>query len=139
MSYNYSNRSLERLRTCDERIQNIFEELIKYHDITIIQGHRTEEQHNDYLARGATKVPYSKTKHRHKPSLAIDAAPWPIPKNWGDRDWKERVKFYELGRLVLVEAKRQNVKIRWGGDWDGDGNYNDQSFDDLVHFEIEED
>lgn len=31
------------------------------------------------------------------------------------------------------------VTLRWGGDWDSDTEVNDNSFDDLVHFEIKED
>ena len=27
-------------------------------------------------------------------------------------------------------------KIRWGGDWDSDGEIKDNNFDDLVHIEI---
>jgi hypothetical protein len=28
------------------------------------------------------------------------------------------------------------VRVRWGGDWDGDFETKDNKFDDLVHFEI---
>jgi peptidoglycan L-alanyl-D-glutamate endopeptidase CwlK len=30
------------------------------------------------------------------------------------------------------------IKIRWGGDWDSDGDINDNRFDDLVHVEIKD-
>jgi len=30
------------------------------------------------------------------------------------------------------------VTLRWGGDWDRDTEVQDNSFDDLVHFEIVE-
>ena len=53
-----------------------------------------------------------------------------------DSAWKERAKFYELAAIVKYEAKKLNVNVRWGGDWDGDGDYTDQTFDDLVHFEF---
>jgi len=29
-----------------------------------------------------------------------------------------------------------NVSVRWGGDWDSDGEIADNSFDDLVHVEL---
>ncbi len=38
--------------------------------------------------------------------------------------------------LVRGIAVSWGVKIRWGGDWDMDGDLKDNSFDDLVHFEI---
>jgi hypothetical protein len=33
-------------------------------------------------------------------------------------------------------AHEMGVKIRWGGDWDSDGEIKDNSFDDLVHVEL---
>lgn len=137
MSYSYGKKSRQQLDTCDPRLIEIFEEAIKYVDITIIQGHRTPKQHAGYLASGATKVPYEKTMHRFNPSKAIDAAPWPIPggASWGAK-WKDRVKFYELAAIIRLIAAQKGIKIRWGGDWDGDYDYWDQTFDDLVHFEL---
>lgn len=29
-----------------------------------------------------------------------------------------------------------NIPVRWGGDWDSDWRTVDNSFDDLMHFEI---
>ena len=131
----FSKRSLDRLETCDDRLQSIMKEVIKHYDCTIIQGHRTAEEHAQYLAEGRTKVPYEKTMHRFTPSLAVDAAPYPIPEKWGEK-WIDRVKFYEFAALVRYEAAKHGVNIRWGGDWDGDGDYSDQTFSDLVHFEL---
>ena len=33
-------------------------------------------------------------------------------------------------------AKFMNVSLRWGGDWDGDGDRTDQTFNDLMHWEL---
>jgi len=38
--------------------------------------------------------------------------------------------------MVRGIGKQLNVNIRWGGDWDSDGEVADNSFDDLVHVEI---
>ena len=35
-------------------------------------------------------------------------------------------------------GKAMGVNIRWGGDWDSDGDINDNKFDDLVHVEIKD-
>ena len=29
-----------------------------------------------------------------------------------------------------------NIKLRWGGDWNDNKDFSDQTFDDLVHFEL---
>jgi hypothetical protein len=41
-----------------------------------------------------------------------------------------------MGGMVRGIAKALNLKVRWGGDWDSDGEIKDNSFDDLVHIEI---
>jgi len=33
-------------------------------------------------------------------------------------------------------AQSLGYPLRWGGDWDGDTETNDNRFDDLVHFEL---
>ena len=92
-------------------------------------------------------------------SLAADVAPWPL-------DWDTRVlkplrvqpaetspgalvgtldpralknlcRFYHFAGWVLATASRLSIPIRWGGDWDGDRDFMDQTFDDLVHFELD--
>lgn len=132
----YSKKSLEELNTCDVRLQNIFKAILPFRDHVIIQGHRTKEQHLDMIKKGATRVTYDKTMHRFNPSKAIDVSPYPIPLNWGSKSTLELVKFYNFASIVLFEAYKQGVNIRWGGDWDSDGDYSDQKFNDLVHFEL---
>ena len=41
-----------------------------------------------------------------------------------------------FGGLVTGLAKQKGIPLRWGGDWDGDNNFKDNRFDDLVHFEL---
>jgi len=135
--YSYSNKSSERLNTCDSRLIDIFNEVIKYYDNTILEGHRDRDTQNHAYDMGHSKVEFPNSKHNRYPSAAVDAAPWPIPENWGEA-WKDRVKFYELAAIVKFVAASKGIKIRWGGDWDSDGDYWDNSFDDLVHFEIDE-
>lgn len=131
----FGKTSTARLDTCDSRLRLIFNEIIEHYDCTIIQGYRTPDQHAQYLKEGRTRVPYERSMHRFKPSLAVDAAPWPIPEKWGEK-WEDRVKFYELAALARFIATKHGIKIRWGGDWDSDYDYKDQTFNDLVHFEI---
>lgn len=45
-------------------------------------------------------------------------------------------RFYYLGALVRKTAEVLNITIRWGGDWDSDTDFFDQTFNDLVHFEL---
>ena len=123
--YKFGKRSRDRLRGVDVRIINVLNELIKIMDVTVIEGLRSADRQKELLAKGATKVKYSK----HMDGRAVDIAPYPI-------DWKDRDRFHYMGGMIRGIAKQLNVPIRWGGDWDSDGEVKDNGFDDLVHIEI---
>jgi peptidoglycan L-alanyl-D-glutamate endopeptidase CwlK len=123
--YKFGKRSRNRLKGVDSRLVNVLNELIKIMDVTVIEGLRSAERQEELLAKGATKVKYSK----HMEGKAVDIAPYPI-------DWNDRERFHYMGGMVRGIAKALNLDIRWGGDWDSDGEIKDNKFDDLVHIEI---
>lgn len=125
----FSNRSKSRLNTCDKRLVELFNEVVKGFDCTIIEGHRGKEKQNAAYNSGHSKVKYPNGKHNKTPSVAVDVAPYPI-------DWKDRDRFHYFGGYVLGIAAKMGLRIRWGGDWDMDTQTKDNKFDDLVHFEI---
>lgn len=127
----FSNISLKRLGECHEKLQALFHAVNERMECSILTGHRTrEEQEQAYTAK-LSKAKFGQSPHNFKPSLAVDAAPYPI-------DWKNTDRFYEFAQVVLQTAEEQGIDIRWGGDWDGDGDTKDQTFNDLVHFELAE-
>lgn len=132
----FSKKSTDRLRTCDWDLQSIFTEVVKYYDCTIIEGHRGEQKQNRLFDKKKSRLRWPDGKHNSYPSKAVDVAPYPIPENWGADHFKDLAKFYELHAIVKFVAAQKNIKIRWGGDWDNDGDYRDNKFDDLVHFEV---
>lgn len=127
----FGNHSLTMLDSCDERLQAVFFEAIEHFDCKIIEGHRGEERQNEMLTQGKSMLGWPNSRHNAEPSLAIDAAPWPIV-------WEDRERFYAFGGFVKGIAVCMSIPIRWGGDWDGDWSFKDQDFHDLGHFEIRE-
>ena len=127
----FGSRSINRIKTCDQRLQELFYEVVKHFDCTIIEGHRGEERQNKAYNDGKSKVKYPNGKHNQFPSVAVDVAPYPI-------DWSDRDRFHYFGGFVLGGAKQKGLNIRWGGDWNQDTQTKDNKFDDLVHFEIKE-
>ena len=121
----FGKRSKQRLKGVDTKLVNVLNELIKIMDVTIIEGLRTQERQDELVAKGASKTRYSK----HIQGKAVDLAPYPI-------DWEDRERFHYMGGMVRGIAEQLNVPVRWGGDWDSDGEIKDNSFDDLVHVEI---
>ena len=121
----FGKRSKERLKGVDRRLVSVLNELIKIMDVTIIEGLRSEQRQEKLLKEGSTKTKFSK----HIEGKAVDLAPYPI-------DWNDRDRFHYMGGMIRGIAKQLNVPVRWGGDWDSDGETKDNSFDDLVHVEI---
>lgn len=133
----FGARSKACLEQAHPQLVEIAYKIIPFYDFAVLESHRTRKQHEAFLKKKLSKVPYEQSKHSTLPSKAVHFVPWPIPggDTWG-KEWKDRVKFYELAALVRYEAKRAGYNVRWGGDWDGDYDYKDQTFDDLAHFEL---
>ena len=125
----FGKRSKERLATCDERLQKVFNEVIKTVDCSVLEGHRGEERQNRLLKEGKTKVAYPKGRHNAFPSRAADVVPYPI-------DWKDRERFHLFAGFVLGVANRMGITLRWGGDWNMNFEVDDNKFDDFPHFEL---
>lgn len=95
-------------------------------DITVIEGVRTLERQKQLLAQGATKTLNSK----HLVREAVDMAPYPV-------DWKNLDRFRTMRDHMFEAAKELGTKIRWGGDWNRNGDSKDEKFYDGPHFELD--
>jgi len=129
MIYQYSYKSKKALASAHNDLQLLFNEVIKVIDCTIIFGHRTEEEQNEMVRKGYSKLTYPKSMHNKSPALAVDAVPYPI-------FWEKRERFVYFAGIVKGIASQLNINIRWGGDWDSDNDLLDQTWMDLPHFEL---
>lgn len=133
--YQLSQSSENNLLTCDKRLQMVAYRAIDIIDFTVLEGRRSKERQNRLYEQGKSKVQWPDSKHNVEDpddlSKAFDLAPYPI-------DWDHKDEFILLGGVMITLAHEMGVPLRWGGDWDGDNDLYDQSFDDLVHFEIDE-
>ena len=127
----FGNSSKKRLKTCDERLQKVFNEVIKYVDCSVLEGHRSQERQDMLYEEGKTKVKYPNGRHNADPSRAVDVTPYPV-------DWDDRERQTLFAGFVLGMARSMGIKLRWGGDWDMDFDVQDNKFDDFPHFEIRE-
>lgn len=152
----YSKSSNDKLFTCDARLQKIFSRIIVWYDNTVLVGHRGREDQEKAVAEGRSKVHYPNSHHNSSPSRAADVAPylgggrgipWPkTPAFLSQLSKEERAElntyvkataqFYHFAGVVEATAHEMGVSTRWGGDWDRDHCFSDQTFDDLVHFEL---
>ena len=127
----FGKRSKERLATCDERLQKIFNEVIKYIDCSVLEGHRGEARQNKLCDEGKSKVRYPNGRHNATPSRAVDITPYPV-------DWEDRERQTLFAGFVIGLATSMGINIRWGGDWNKDFKVQDNKFDDFPHFELKE-
>ena len=118
-----------RLATCDERLQKVFNEVIKYIDCSVLEGHRDEYRQDKLFEEGKTKVKFPMGRHNSSPSRAVDVTPYPV-------DWADRERQTLFAGFVLGIARSMDIKLRWGGDWNQDFKVQDNKFDDFPHFEI---
>lgn len=131
----FSKTSVERLSTCHLDLQLLFTKVVQVYDCSILAGYRGEAEQTRAFHEGKSKTPWPKSKHNSMPSIAVDAAPYPIL--WPDKsDPKNWARFYYLAGYVLGVAEELHIPLRWGGDWDGDRDIHEQNFDDLPHFEL---
>ena len=125
----FGRRSRKNLETCHEDLQELFNQVIKYFDCTVIQGHRGKEEQNKYFDEGKSKVKYPNGRHNASPSNAVDVVPYPI-------DWKDTDRMYYFSGFVKGIAAKLGIPIRWGGDWNDNTEVKDTNFKDLPHFEL---
>lgn len=133
----FGESSLNKLSTCHPDIQKVMNEAIKLFDFTVLYGYRnSQEQMELYKVgrklndKGVWEVvgktvtnldgTIKKSNHNHKPSKAIDIAPYPI-------DWNDIERFKVMSMIVLKCAKDLGIKLEWGGNW---------KMKDYPHFEL---
>jgi len=125
----FGSKSKKNLATCDQKLQDIFNEVIKVVDCSVLEGHRSGERQNKLYEEGKTKVRYPDGRHNASPSNAVDVAPYPI-------DWDDRERFHLFAGYVLGVASGMGITLRWGGDWNMNFEVDDNKFDDFPHFEL---
>lgn len=142
--YSFGPRSRRNLNQCHDDLQIVFNEVLTLIDCSVLVGFRPEAEQARAFSAGNSQLQWPHSKHNRSPSLAADVAPYPIIWEESDRVARTKVmgRFYLLGGIVICMAERLRLeghithRLRWGGDWDMDGDILDQRFDDLAHFEL---
>ncbi len=121
MTYQYGTTSKERLNTCHSNLQRLLLEAIRHRDVTILCGHRPEDEQNAAADAGRSNLRWPDGKHNKLPSRAVDAGPWPL-------DWDDRDALMEFSGFILGLAAAMDIKVRSGALWKKPW--------DPLHFEI---
>lgn len=152
--YSFGKVSTKNRDECEAGLQQVLNGSIIVYNFSVVCGHRGEVAQNRAHAAGFSTVKFPFGKHNKMPSEAFDI--YPYHKKYGCltghhsqvikiadelgmtllevENWITQ-EFCVMAGVVLATAAREGITIRWGGDWDGDGDRLDQKFDDLAHFE----
>lgn len=160
MAHSFGKASLVKLGTLHKDLQTVLNVAIQQCevDFTITEGYRPPEKQFEYYKKGRklgtdgkwivvnpkgiiTNVDGYKVKgnHNYNPSLAVDIAVF-VPNKPG--------LTYDLAHLSYIAGSIMRIadslyekgdithKIRWGGDWNFNGDFSDSRLPDKPHFEL---
>jgi peptidoglycan L-alanyl-D-glutamate endopeptidase CwlK len=97
-------------------------------DFAVTDGVRTLAEQQAFFAAGATKT----MKSRHLGGFAVDVVACIGPKKISYSE----ILMKQIKDAMFQAAKELKVPIRWGGDWNCNGDSGDETFVDMPHFEL---
>jgi hypothetical protein len=138
--YGFGRSSNAKLETCHPDLKAVANKVMTWqvYDFTIVWGWRGEKDQNQAFLTNASGKRWPESKHNiidinGKPqSIALDFAPWVnngIP-------WKDEHAFAVLGGMFIAAGAELKLPVRYGGDWDMDGETTDQRLMDWGHVEL---
>jgi peptidoglycan L-alanyl-D-glutamate endopeptidase CwlK len=144
MGFKFGERSIDNLDTAHADLKLIMQEALHRSmvDFGVSEGYRSLERQLKLFKEGKSRIDgiKKKGKHNHFPSLAVDIYAY-VPGNK-----KLAYDKAHLGYLagvimtvadLLLEEGEISHRLRWGGNWDGDGTLLvDQNLKDMPHFEL---
>lgn len=140
--FKFGSVSSKLLESAHDDLKKVMFEAIKLSpvDFGISESHRSTERQQLLYQLGKSKIDgvYKKGKHNSFPSLAVDVYAFVN----GSASYNAHHVLVLAGAILataekLYQEKMISHRVRWGGNWDMDGEpVTDQSFDDLVHFEL---
>ena len=135
MSREWGERSAKVRATLSVDLKKVVDRILaEVADISLTSGHRGKEEQNGLFRDGKSTLEYPQSKHNRYPSIAVDFQPYPRPK----RDVKLWAALAYVAGQAIAIGKEEGIEIRWGGDWNRNGDLTDNNFDDLFHLEIVE-
>lgn len=126
----FSSVSKKRLLGAHPLLQKLMNAAIKEFDFTILQSQRGRADQELAFKLGNTKVHYGNSAHNWAPAIALDIAPYPV--NWS------RLKPFIILQFEIIKpiARKLDIEIRQGLDWNRNGDITDENFIDYPHVEL---
>lgn len=141
MSRSWGKKSKTAYDTLHPLMQKLMDSVLLRVDITIEFGLRSKEVQDAFFAQKVSKVKFPNSRHNktRDPLLktnmylfsdAVDITPYPLGYKATEKD------LIQLSKIVFEEAAKLNIKIRWGGDFNMDGDKTKSDSWDKYHYEL---
>ena len=127
--YRLGKRSLLRLEGVHPDLVRVVKRAIGMTtiDFTVLEGVRSQVRQMELFQSGASKTMNS----RHLTGHAVDLGAW----MFGEVSWHWPL-YYKINKAMKLAMLEESVLLRWGGDWDSDGDYEDETWRDGPHYEL---
>lgn len=129
----WGTKSTKVYDTIDPRLQDIMDYVLhNVADVSLLYGHRNEALQHHLFVTGKSQLDWPDSWHNLQPSRAVDFQPYPRP----EREVKLWAGLAYVAGRAIEYARTHGWTLRWGGDWNRDGDLTNQDFDDLFHLEL---
>jgi peptidoglycan LD-endopeptidase CwlK len=125
----FSDRSKKARKELHPTLQKLVDLAIKEVDFVILDAQRGRAEQEKARKGGFSKAGFGQSAHNYIPAVALDVCPYPI-------DFDDAAKFRKIAKVFMRIAEEHDLPIRWGGDWDMDGDWKNERFLDWGHFEL---
>lgn len=126
----FSKRSKSVLNELHPFLQKVALAAILEIDFVLLDAQRGRAEQTAAYKGGFSKARFGESAHNYEPGLAFDLCPYPV-------DFDDEVKFIRIHGVITRNAKRLDVPLRWGADWNRNGKYTDEGFRDWGHYELD--
>lgn len=137
--YKLGKTSLDRLRGVHPNLVAVVVLAIRKssQDFSVLEGVRSKERQAELYAQGRTTPGQVVTWTLNSPHFvkddgyghAVDLTPYPL-------NWQDIPAFDRMAKAMFEASEELGIPIRWGADWDKDGNPRERGESDSPHFEL---
>lgn len=127
--FTFSQQSKNSIAKLHPKLRAIVEEAIDEIDFKVLDSTRGRAAQTKAFMQGNSKAKFGQSAHNYVPAIAMDLFPAPY-------DWNNIAAFDRLAKVIMRIAKEHGTPIRWGGDWNMDGDKTKSDAWDKPHFEL---
>jgi len=134
MAFELSERSLKRMEGLDNALIDVVKLAITRTPIDFgvayMGGMRTAEEQNQLFKQGASQCDGYLKLSKHQSGLAVDLNVFV-----GNTMVSNKEMLCVIAGVMFSCASERGIKLRWGLDWNMNGDIRDNKFNDMFHFE----